>query len=614
MDKNPQNLSRTEASAKAEILALLKKSLGKGFRSGLVEISQPPEEKLGDYSVSCFLLGQSQKRSPAEIAEELAGKIKPTGLISRVLSAGPYLNFFVDQKIFSKMVLTEVAKAKDDYGSAKAGKGKKVMVEYFSPNTNKPLTIGHVRNICLGSSIVKLLKFTGHKVIASTLYNDRGIAIAKAILGYQKWGQGETPKAKAMKPDHFVGSFYVKFCQEAKKDPALEKEAQKVLQAWEEDKQSTGGGSAFGREVRAVWEKLMTWVFEGFKETLVKLGIEKFDEEYHESEYYQEGKQMVEKGLKKGIFVKDKAGVGLAPLAKHGLPDKIVLRPDETSLYVTQDLYLAYLKDKIRLDRSIYVVGSEQDLYFKQLFKILELFGFASARNYHHLSYGMIRLPSGSIKSREGLIKGTGADELLAELEEMARMEIEKRFSAKGGSSPKASAPWAHAPGGKDLPEKEINKRAKQIALAALKFYILAVSPQTTMVFDPQQSLAFTGRTGPYLQYVHARINSIFAKAKARPSARVDVSVLTNELELALVKLLAKFPEVIDKSVKNYDPSAVANYLYDLAKAFSLFYEKLPVIKAKDKVKKARLLLINDVKIVLKTGLDLLDIPAPEKM
>jgi len=579
-----ESLSKSQDQVFSEIKEQFKKVLGNDYKEDLIEITVPPDPKMGDYSVPCFLLAKKLGKKPVEVAGWLTDEIKPTGLISKVEFSGPYFNFFVDRQFFSKLVLGEIFKAKQNYGSSKIGKGKKIMVEYFSPNTNKPLTIGHIRNICLGKSISNLLKFSGHKIIESTIYNDRGAAIAKAILGYQKWGENKTPKQAEMKPDHFVGSFYTKFYQEEKKDPNLEAEAKRTLQAWEEGK----------KEVTKTWEKLMGWVLEGFKQTLKKLGVGKFDEEYYESEYYNQGKEIVEKGLKKGVFVKNDEEVVLAKLDKFKLPDKIVLRPDATSLYITQDLYLAYLKDKHHLDSSIYVVGSEQDLYFKQLFKILELLGFENASKYHHLSYGMIRLASGKIKSREGLVKGTGADDLIAQLEEFAAEEITKRF--------------------KDLDEKEINQRAQKISIAALKFYILLVNPKTTMVFDPKESIAFTGRTGPYLQYVHARINSIFTKAKIKPNSRVDFSVLNEELEFALIKMLAKFPTIIAESVENYDPSVLTNYLYDLAKTFSLFYEKLPVIKADEKVKKARLLLIYDIKTVLETGLNLLGIPAPEKM
>ena len=364
----------------------------------------------------------------------------------------------------------------------------------------------------------------------------------------------------------------------------MENEAKRALQEWEKGK----------REIKSVWQKLMGWVLEGFKQTLEKLEIKNFDEEYYESEYYNKGKEIVEQGLKKGIFIKNQEGVILAKLEKLGIPDKIVLRPDETSLYITQDLYLAYLKDKNNLDGSIYVVGSEQDLYFKQLFKILELLDFKNIDKYNHLSYGMIRLLDGKIKSREGVVKGTGADDLICQLEKLALKEIENRYP--------------------DLSDKELKKRSAQIALAALKFYILAVNPKTTMIFEPQKSISLTGKTGPYLQYVNARINSIFEKNGKKISAKVDFSLFKEQPEFELIKILAKFPNVIYSSALKYDPSDLTNYLYDLAKSFSSFYEKIPVIQAEKQTKKARLFLINNVKIVLKTGLDLLGIPIPEKM
>ena len=604
MTEISRNFSQAEVKIRQEITKELKEVLGKDFSERSLEIDYPPKNVKGDFSLPCFSLSKKLKKPPLQVAQEFSKKIRPSGLIKGIKAVGPYLNFFVDQVKFNKLVLTEIFKAKDNYGSSKVGKGKRIMIEYFSPNTNKPLTIGHIRNICLGFSLSRIMKFLGYKVIESTLYNDRGIAIAKAIVGYQKWGNNQAPKDAGLKPDHFVGNFYVKFSQAAKTNPNLEQEAKRVLQQWEEGK----------KEVNLVWQKLMRWVLQGFDQTLDKLGVNNFEEKYYESEYYKEGKQIVEQGLKKSVFVKDKDGVILAPLEKYGLAPKILLRPDETSLYITQDLYLAYLKDKHNLDESIYVVGSEQDLYFKQLFKILELLDFKNTKNYYHLSYGMVRLPSGRIKSREGLVKGTGADELIAELEEMAIAEIKSRFSAKGGSQPKADAPLVHASGGKDLEEKAVSKRAEQIALSALKFFILAVNPQKTMVFEPKKSLAFTGRTGPYLQYVHARINSIFAKAKIRPSIRIDFASLNHQLEFELIKLLARFPAVIKQAAKSHDPSQLANYLHDLAKAFSLFYEQVPILKAEAKVKKARLLLIDDVKIVLATGLQLLGIEAPEKM
>ncbi|NUM25954.1 MAG: arginine--tRNA ligase [Candidatus Buchananbacteria bacterium] len=575
--------SQAVASLAEQVLEIFKK-VSPEVSAGDINLEFPPDATLGDYSVPCFILAKKIKMAPAALAQQAAEAFVPTPFISQVKVAGPYFNFFVNRQNFMAAVFAEIGKAKSGYGGSKIGKGQKVMVEYFSPNTNKPLTVGHVRNICLGSTIANLFRFSGYKVITTTLYNDRGIAIAKAMLGYQKWGKNKTPKSAKMKPDHFVGSFYVRFSQEEKTNEQLSKEALRMLQAWEND----------DKTARELWQKLMTWVLEGFKQTIKKFGIERFDEEYHESEFYDKGKQVVEDGLKKGVFVKNQEGLVYAELEKFKLPNKIVLRPDATSLYITQDLYLAYLKDKHNADSSIYVVGSEQDLYFQQLFKILELLGFKNAERYHHLSYGMIRLPEGKIKSREGLAEGTGADDLLAELESLAKEEIVKR-------SP-------------ELDEKEIGARAEQIALGALKFYILAVDPKTTMIFNPKQSIAFTGKTGPYLQYVYARINSIFAKAQVKPSAKVDAKLLTEQVEFDLVKLLAKFPEVVSQSVKRFDPSELSSYLFDLAKTFSLFYEQVPILQGDKKIQKTRLLLIKDIQLVLATGLGLLGITTLEKM
>lgn len=584
MDKDVKNYSQAESQAREEITALLQRALDKKYNAKLVEIIYAPDSKLGDYTVSCFLLAKKMKSSPVEIAKKIVSDIQPSGMIIAVQATGPYINFKVDQFKFSELVLKEINKQNGKYGFSKIGDGKKVMVEYFSPNTNKPLTIGHVRNICLGQSISNLLDFSDHKVIRSTLYNDRGIAIAKAILAYNKWSNAKKPEDVGMKPDHFVGSFYVKYGQEEKKDKNLEKEASRILEAWEAD----------DKKILAIWQQLMIWVHKGFDQTLKKLGVSKFDEQYYESEYYNEGKKIVDQGLKKGIFLTHPEGYVYAPLERYGLPDKVLLRSNGTSLYITQDLYLATLKNKHKVDHSIYVVGSEQDLQFKQLFKILEMLKMKSLKSFYHLSYGLIRLPDGKIKSREGLAEGTGADELIAKLEILAVDEIKSRFP--------------------DLSDKEVSKRAEAIALSALKFYILQVNPKTTMVFDPKKSLAFVGKTGPYLQYTHARINSLLNKAKAKINTKVDYSLLSTPAEFDLVKLLSRFPAVIQFAVENYDPATLANYLYDLAKQFSLFYEQCPILSSDDGLKNARLLLTNDVKVVLAKGLELLDVRPIEKM
>src|SRR3989344_8159065 len=563
------------SAVEKEIVDVVAAAFGKPAAEQL-EITTPPDGAMGDYAVPCFNIAKVVKRSPTEVAQVIAGNVTSGKLIDRAVAAGPYVNFFVNFFEFAELTLTEVARKKAAYGKSSGGKKQTVMVEYFSPNTNKPLTIGHVRNFCLGSTVSRLLKFLGYRVVESTLYNDRGIAIAKTMVGYQKWGQNKTPADANLKPDHFVGSFYVRVAQAAKDNPELEAEAKEMLVAWE-----VGDTEGY-----ALWKKLMTWVREGFVDTLKDYGIKTFDNSYVESEFYKKGKDVVEKGLKKGVFVKGEDGVIYAPLEQYGLPDTVVLRANETSLYITQDLYLAYLKDKYKLDRSVYVVGNEQDLYLKQLFKILELLGFKNVDKYTHLSYGMIRLPSGKIKSREGLIPGTGADDLLLQLCELAAQDIKQRDES--------------------LTAKEVQQRSLTIALAAVKYYILSVDPKKTMVFDHKQSIAFVGNTGPYLQYVVTRINSIFEKVTAKPKTSVDFSKLTAPSERTLVKLLAAFPQTIHDAGQQYNPAQLSHYLYELAKTFSVFYEAVPVIKGSPDEFAVRLLLLTSVQTVLKNGLTLL--------
>jgi len=576
--------SDAEKRIREAIVESLNLEIGEENKIIISDIEYTPNSDFGDFTFSCFNLAKVLKKSPAEIAKQLSEKIKLSEQLEKCVATGPYLNFFSNKKLFVEEVLAEIYKKGSKFGEAKFGKGERVMVEYYSPNTNKPLTIGHARNIFLGWTISRLLKFTGHKVIEATLYNDRGIALAKTIVAYQKWGKNSTPKTEHKKSDHFVGDWYVRFGQEAKTDPNLEKEATKTLQAWEDDK----------KEVKQVWQKLIEWVLEGYAETLNRLKIGKFDEEFFESEYYQEGKAIVLDGLKKGIFKKHADGYIYAELEEFGMPNKVLLRSDGTSLYITQDIYLATLKDRHRVTTAINVVGSEQELQFKQLFKILELLQPKHTQRNFHLSYGMVRLPSGKIKSREGLIKGTGIDDLLSGLEKLAKLEIKKR--------------------NREITEEEIQKRASEISLGALKFYLLAVSPASPMVFDPQKSIAFNGRTGPYIQYVHTRIASMLKKSEVKISKRVDLSLLSHPVEFALIKELSKFPVVISESVNQLDPSKVSLYLFELSKAFTVFYEQLSILKADESTKKARLFLVHNVNTVLETGLNLLGVPAPDEM
>ncbi|MDO8642064.1 MAG: arginine--tRNA ligase [Candidatus Woesearchaeota archaeon] len=571
----------------------------------LIEI--PPDDALGDYAYPCFMLAKELKKSPVKIAEEFAKKLTPEAPFKKIEAAGPYINFFFDPAALACLTLAKIHDEKEEYGKEPSLKEKTIMVEYPSPNTNKPLHLGHVRNIVLGSSVARILKFQGHTVIQANLNNDRGIHICKSMLAYQKWGGNAQPNIKS---DHFVGKFYVDYCQREKEHPELEQEAQEMLRKWE----------AGDKHTRELWKLMSAWAYSGFEDTYEKLGVN-FDKYYYESDFYDKGKEIVLEnvfdGVEKGIFKKDETGAIYADLQKQGLGKKILLRPDGTSIYITQDLYLAKLKfDDQKLDQSIYVVAHEQDHHFKVLFSLLGLLKYP-AEKCHHLSYGMVNLPSGRMKSREGTV--VDADDIIANMHDLAAVEIRKRFS--------------------DLSDDEINDRAKKIGIAALKFFLAKIDPAKDMLFDPNESISFEGETGPYVQYAHARIYSIIKKFMEQNEPLFDAlrkntphhdrdslldsffeanhvksSMLTQGQEKKIVKLLYQFPDIIFESAEKLKPNLVANYLIALAQAFNEFYHACPILMAEKDQRNARLFLAHCVRHVLKTGLALLGIEAPEEM
>jgi arginyl-tRNA synthetase len=517
------------------------------------------------------------KKSPVQIAKEFANKIKPSGSIKEIKAIGPYLNFFINKQGLAKDILKEILEKKENFGSGEK-KHEKIMVEYVSPNTNKSLHLGHVRNGLLGTAVSNVLQFNGYKVIKASLNNDRGIGMCEAMLGYKMFHNNEKP---AIKPDHFVAQCYVDFKKAEKEKPELEEEAKKLLVEWEAEKPS----------VRKLWKKLTKWVYKGYKQTSKDLDFT-FDKEYYESQIYKEGKEIVNEGLKKGIF-EIKEGAVTAILEPYNLPNKVLIKSDGTSLYMTQDLYLAQLKEKeFQIDRSVYVVASEQDNHFRQLFKILELLGFKSGKKCHHLSYGLVNLPSGRMKSREGTV--VDADDLIAEVTKLAREEVVKRHP--------------------ELKEREISKRSRIIGLGALKFFMLKFDNITSFVYNPEESLSFEGETGPYVQYAHARICSILSKYNKAVNTEADLSKLNTPYDEKLIVQLGLFKEVIEKAANDYRPHLIARYLIELAQSFNEFYHQCPILQAEEDVKKARLVLISAVKQILKNGLNLLGIEAPEKM
>ncbi|MFX1455505.1 MAG: arginine--tRNA ligase [Promethearchaeota archaeon] len=544
----------------------------------LIEI--PPPNINFSYAFPVYRLSKIEKKSPKDIAKELEESISLADYIDKAEAIGPYLNI----KINPSIVLRNIYDLKDDYGriyevlGEKSKKPSRIVIEYPSANTNHPLHLGHVRNILIGTSLSNLLKYKMQEVFEVNLRNDRGINICKSMLAYKKWGNNQEPTKKS---DHFVGDFYLKYGEMAEKDENLISEAYELLRLWE----------AEDPETRILWEKLRNWALEGFEETFKNFDL-KFIKEYSESEIYTKGREIILENLKKGIFKKTEDGAIYADLEKdYNIPNVILLRSDGTSIYIVQDIYLAYLKKQdFNYDRSLYVVANEQNLYFKQLFKVLELIGFKE--DNFHLSYGMIHLPEGRMKSREGTI--VYADEIIEELLELAYNEVDKRYH--------------------DIREEEKKIRAKVIGMGALTFFILKFNLKSDFVFNPKESISFEGETGPYIQYCYARIESIISKSEEKIGLEINWDLLNHETELNLVKQLNYFPEIVEEAARKYDIHLISQYLLTLCQVFNSFYSTCPVISEDKQLENVRLLLIKCVQIVIKTGLNLLGIETLNKM
>jgi arginyl-tRNA synthetase len=544
----------------------------------IIEI--PPIEINFSYAFPVFRLAKFEKKSPNDIAKELEEKITKPDFLAKIEADGPYINLRVNPKV----VLGNIFELQKDYGKInymskkEMFKPQRIVIEYPAPNTNKPLHFGHIRNMLIGSTTSKLFLYIGHRVFQVNMYNDRGIHISKSMVAYMKWGNNQEPN---IKPDHFVGQSYVRFSREVEKDPQLIEEASSVLKIWEEN----------DPEVRELWNKMRNWTLKGFKLTYDKLGIS-FDKVYFESDYYIKGKEKILKGLENGIFEKSDDGAIVARLKEnYNLPDKVLLRSDGTSIYITQDMYLAHLKKKdFDYDRSIYVVGNPQNLYFKQLFTILDMIGFKEDK--YHFSYGMIYLPEGKMKSREGIV--VDADDIIEEMETLAYKEVEKRYP--------------------ELSEQEKTYRARIIGMAALKFFILKINPKSDFVFNPKESISFEGETGPYVQYCYARIESIISKSMEEIDLNINWMLLTHEKELSLINQLIYFPEIVETAAETYNIHLIPQYLLSLCQAFNSFYTSCQVISDKKNLEKARLLLIKCVQIVIEIGCDILGIEILDKM
>ena len=554
----------------------------------VVQIAKTRKEFTGDYTLVVFTLLKASRKSPDATASEI-GEL--------LVAENPEIEGFNVIKGFLNISLRpsfwaarfdEIA-ADPGFGRG-APTGRTVMVEYSSPNTNKPLHLGHVRNNLLGWSVAEILRECGNTVLKANLVNDRGIHICKSMLAWQRWGNGETPESSGMKGDHLVGKYYVRFNDELKKDPTLTDQAQEMLRKWE----------AHDPEVYSLWEKMNGWVYTGFDATYRRLGVD-FDRMYYESQTYLLGKALVEEGLANGVFYRRDDGSVWCDLTADGLDEKLLLRSDGTSVYMTQDLGTAWRRfEDERLDGLIYVVGNEQNYHFQVLKLLLARLGYTSwADAIYHLSYGMVELPEGKMKSREGTV--VDADDLVEGMVETAR-----EMSAELGKLDGMSADQA----------AEI---AETVGLGALKYFILKVDPRKTMLFDPRESIDFNGNTGPFIQYTHARIRSVLRKGRdaGADTGCAEVSAPESYLpeELEIIKLLSDYPSVVAAAGANYAPSLVASYAYDLAKLYNSYYHDHSILREEDPAVRAfRLRLSETVAGVIRKAMGLLGITVPERM
>ena len=564
-----------------------------------IKLELTNKDHIGDYTFVVFPFLRISKQKPEETATNIGNFVKDNcrdiadynvikGFLNFELSTGYWLNFLKQNFL------------NPNYGKVSDGAGKKVMVEYSSPNTNKPLHLGHVRNNLLGFSVSQILKFAGYEVVKANLIYDRGIHICKSMLAWQLYGNGETPESSGLKGDHLVGKYYVLFDKNyreeikslmagglteevAKKEAPLIKTAQEMLLKWE-------AGEA---ETITLWKTMNGWVYEGFEKTYNRMGVS-FDKYYYESNTYLLGKDSVNEGLQKGVFVKDPDGSVWIDLTADGLDRKIVLRADGTSVYITQDIGTAQLKyDETKMDKSVYVVGNEQDYHFKVLKLILQKLEKPYANGVFHLSYGMVDLPSGKMKSREGTV--VDADELMEDMQTTAKKITEELGKTEGFLA------------------TELEALYETIAMGALKYFLLKVDPVKRMMFNPEESIDFHGNTGPFIQYTHARICSILRNITTPLLVNTDAPL--HQAEQDLLNTLSLFPSKISDAAADYNPALIANYMFETAKAFNRLYHDVSILGETDvQLKQNRLAICTLTANTLKQGMNLLGITVPERM
>ena len=574
------------------------------FGVSVPEIETQPTRKdfEGDTTIVVFSLLRFVKTNPAALASQIGEYLVEKhqevvrfnvvkGFLNLVISDAYYVDFF------NSML------QQSDYGcSPVTAESPYTMVEFSSPNTNKPLHLGHVRNILLGSSMTHILKASGHRVLSTQIINDRGIHICKSMLAWKLFGKGETPDSSGIKGDTLVGKYYVAFDQEykkqissliekgmeesqAKKEAPILLEAQQMLIQWEQDDQ----------EVRSLWSMMNQWVYDGFSKTYERMGVD-FDTYYFESDTYILGKDVVQSGLESGVFFKKEDGSVWIDLSDEGLDEKIVLRADGTSVYITQDIGTAVqrVKDNPKITGMVYTVGNEQDYHFKVLFLILQKLGYSWSNHLYHLSYGMVDLPSGKMKSREGTV--VDADDLITEMIETAQTISDELGKLEGFDASQKQSLY------------------ETIGLGALKYFILKVDPKKRILFDPKESVDFNGNTGPFIQYTYARIQSILRKSTFDIEEKCAVNTL-HAKEKELIKILETYPEIIQSAAQQFSPAIVANYTYELVKHFNSFYQNITILgEEDDAIKRFRVQLSNKVGEVIKSAMGLLGIEVPVRM
>jgi len=596
-------MTRYRQSWKRIIQKAVEEEAGAPVDADAVIIENPPRAELGDLAFPMFPYAPILKRSPREIALRLAERISGAGAAQlsdqsgrvaagaeRVEVQGPYLNVHLDRPSVSSDVVAEVSKSLDLYGRGEDLAGQRIILEFSAPNTNKPLHLGHLRNDALGMSVARILESLGADVFKVNLINDRGVHICKSMLAYQRFGQGTTPEKRGQKGDHLVGDFYVRFAEWAKEDPRAEDLAKGMLKSWEEGDPG----------VRELWERMNRWAIQGIEETYKKTGVA-FDKIYRESETYLLGRKIVELGLEKKVFYRGEDGSVWIDLSAEKLDKKVLLRSDGTSVYLTQDLGTAVQRYQDQpFDRMIYVVGNEQRYHFQVLFKVLELLGYNWAGNLYHLAYGMVNLPEGKMKSREGTV--VDADDLIEDLQALAEDKIR-------GEEAEAE----------EFEVEDLQGTAEKVVLGALNYYLLQPSPLKDMIFDPKESLSFSGNTGPYLQYTGARISSMLRKFNQR-AGKFQGGTFKSELleqpdEWLMVKQMAGYPETVVQAARELNPSILTAALFELAQTFNHYYHHNPVLHNEDRnLVVSRITLAQTVRQVLYNGMRLIGIPFLDRM